>query len=218
MPCGKDDLDVAMGFDLEKYLSSRQGAVNAELEKLLPPRREVLRRAMRYSVFAGGKRLHPVLLLAGSELASGRWRSCLPAAAAVEMVHTYSLIHDDLPCMDDDDLRRGRPTCHRRFGEATAILAGDALNTMAFGVLACMAGGGGMPARRVAVALEELARAAGPEGRVGGQGIQGISPASTTCCTEPSGNFISPTWACRVVNVPARSSSNAERSDFFFMI
>jgi geranylgeranyl pyrophosphate synthase len=123
---------------------------------------------MRYSLQAGGKRLRPVLALAAAELAGGRGATApaLPAAAALECVHTYSLIHDDLPCMDDDDLRRGRPTCHRAFDEATALLAGDALLTHAFALLATAY------AARPALAhslVRELADAAGSQRLIGGQ-------------------------------------------------
>jgi geranylgeranyl diphosphate synthase type II len=116
-------------------------------------------------VLGGGKRLRPALVLIGARAAGGSEASVLGVACAVELLHTYSLIHDDLPAMDDDDLRRGRPSCHRKFDEATAILAGDALNTLAFGLVAASA-----PDRsRVADLVEELARAAGTLGMVGGQ-------------------------------------------------
>lgn len=121
--------------------------------------------AMNYSLFAGGKRLRPLLVLAACESVGGQLESALPVAAALEMVHTYSLIHDDLPAMDDDDLRRGRPTCHKAFDEATAILAGDAMNTFA---LQAILDNVPDPARAVAAA-RELAVAAGLEGMVGGQ-------------------------------------------------
>ena len=119
---------------------------------------------MAYSLLAPGKRLRPLLVLLAAEACGGRDVDALPAACAVEMVHTYSLIHDDLPAMDDDDLRRGRPTCHKQFGEALAILAGDALLTMAFEVLAT-----GYPPATAAVCCLELARGAGAAGMVGGQ-------------------------------------------------
>jgi geranylgeranyl diphosphate synthase type II len=126
-----------------------------------PPR---LREAMEYSLLAPGKRLRPILVILACEAAGGRMDFALPAAAAVEMVHCYSLIHDDLPAMDDDDLRRGRPTCHKRFDEATAILAGDALLTLAFGWLSHSY------AEDFAAAFcGELARGAGAAGMVGGQ-------------------------------------------------
>jgi geranylgeranyl diphosphate synthase type II len=119
---------------------------------------------MRYTVFSGGKRLRPAVVLLLCEAFGGRARFALPAACAIELLHTYSLIHDDLPCMDDDDFRRGRPTCHRVFGEANAILAGDALHTVAFAALARS------PRRESVPALVEvLAQAAGSRGMVGGQ-------------------------------------------------
>ncbi|MDR1922092.1 MAG: polyprenyl synthetase family protein [Candidatus Adiutrix sp.] len=140
----------------------------ARLEKNAPEAIKDLAGVMRYAVLGGGKRLRPLLALAAAEAVGGRAREALPAAAAVEMVHAYSLIHDDLPAMDDDDLRRGRPTCHRVFGEAAAILAGDALLTLAFETLAAAGARKAGPARANA-ALILLARAAGAAGMVGGQ-------------------------------------------------
>lgn len=124
-----------------------------------------LGQAMSYSLMAGGKRLRPVLCLLAAEACGGNAEAALPAACALEMVHTYSLIHDDLPAMDDDDLRRGRPTCHKAFDEATAILAGDGLLTLAFEVLARHV----QPAEAAAGCVRALAEAAGPEGMVAGQ-------------------------------------------------
>ena len=124
-----------------------------------------LAEAMRYSVLAPGKRLRPILVYLAAEACDAEPEHATPAACAVEMVHAYSLIHDDLPAMDDDDLRRGRPTCHRQFDEATAILAGDALLTLAFQVLATQVQPGDVAARCCAV----LAAAAGAVGMVGGQ-------------------------------------------------
>ena len=123
-----------------------------------------LRDAMAYSLHAPGKRLRPLLTVLAAEAVGGDFDGALPAACAVEMVHTYSLIHDDLPAMDDDDLRRGLPTCHKRFDEATAILAGDALLTLAFGVLA-----ESYPPATASVSVVELAAGAGAAGMVGGQ-------------------------------------------------
>ncbi len=136
--------------------------IEAELERWLPPEEEMpaeLHRAMRYVMFPGGKRLRPVLVLLGAVATGGEPARALGCAAAVELLHTYSLVHDDLPFMDDDDLRRGRPTCHKVFGEAVAVLAGDALLTLAFAAAAS----GGADAVRV------LATAAGSLGMVGGQ-------------------------------------------------
>jgi len=125
----------------------------------------LLRDAIAYSLLAPGKRLRPMLVLMAAEACGGSPESAMPAACAVEMVHAYSLIHDDLPAMDDDDLRRGQPTCHKKFGEATAILAGDALLTMAFEVLATHVS----PPDVAAACCAELAAAAGPCNMVGGQ-------------------------------------------------
>jgi geranylgeranyl diphosphate synthase type II len=150
-------------IDLAAITKTVDGYLPQALDRAgdLPPR---LREAMAYSLLAPGKRLRPVLVILACEAAGGDSISALPAGAAVEMVHTYSLIHDDLPAMDDDDLRRGRPTCHKQFGEALAILAGDALLTLAFQVLAEH-----YPPATAAWACGELARGAGPAGMVGGQ-------------------------------------------------
>jgi|UniRef100_A0A7V6A1U5 geranylgeranyl diphosphate synthase type II len=159
-------------MDLKAYLQKHRDYVNRTLEAYLPLGRGPALRvveAMRYSLFAGGKRLRPILCLAGAEAVGGDVSEALPVACALEMIHTYSLIHDDLPAMDDDDLRRGQPTCHKKFDEATAILAGDGLLTEAFRIIADAA-----PrfAGREAVLLEVLgllAQAAGYQGMVGGQ-------------------------------------------------
>src|ERR1700739_3391847 len=127
-----------------------------------------LEEAMRYSLLAGGKRIRPVLALATAEAAGPPRESVLPLAAALELIHTYSLIHDDLPAMDDDDLRRGRPTCHRMFGEDVAILAGDGLYAEAFALLL---GRQEAEPARLLEAARELAAAAGVQGMVGGQYI-----------------------------------------------
>ena len=126
-----------------------------------------LREAMEYSLMAGGKRIRPVLVLESCRMCGGDPEAALPFACAVEMIHTYSLIHDDLPCMDDDDLRRGRPTNHKVFGEANAVLAGDGLLTAAFETM--LAPGQKLPPERVLEAAGILARAAGGRGMVGGQ-------------------------------------------------
>jgi geranylgeranyl diphosphate synthase type II len=137
-------------------------AVDPAAEALCPAR---LAEAMRYSTLAGGKRLRPVLCLMAAEACGGTAEAALPAACAIELVHTYSLIHDDLPAMDDDDLRRGRPTCHKAFDEATAVLAGDGLLTLAFELVARHV----TPAEAAVKCVQVLAEAAGPEGMVGGQ-------------------------------------------------
>ena len=122
-------------MNLKRYLAARQNEVDRALDRFLPGESvapATIHKAMRYSLFAGGKRLRPILCLAAAEACGGKFAAALPHACAVECIHTYSLIHDDLPSMDNDDLRRGRPTCHKVFGDAIAILAGDALLTVAF--------------------------------------------------------------------------------------
>ena len=156
-------------FDLQDYLTARRVRVDAALESRLPPdatRPPLLHQAMRYSVMAGGKRLRPVLCLAACEAVGAAPDDALLPGLALEILHTYTLIHDDLPCMDDDDLRRGKPTCHVRFGEAAALLAGDALLTLAFEWLA--EARTPAPCAPAQLALE-LARAAGSQGVIGGQ-------------------------------------------------
>jgi geranylgeranyl diphosphate synthase type II len=154
---------------VKSRLASLHKQVERALDRWLPAektRPATLHRAMRYAVFAGGKRLRPILSLAAAQVCGGKISAALPAACAVECLHTYSLIHDDLPCMDDDDFRRGRPTTHKVFGEAVAVLAGDALLTLAFEILA-----------RTRVTkrpdsgdlVAELAKAAGSFFLVGGQ-------------------------------------------------
>src|ERR671913_1616752 len=126
-------------MELSRYLQAQTALVDRALDRFLPKaaaKPATIHKAMRYSLFAGGKRLRPVLTLAAAEACGGRKEDALPAACAVECIHTYSLVHDDLPCMDDDDLRRGRPTNHKVFGEGIAVLAGDALLTVAFEILA----------------------------------------------------------------------------------
>lgn len=158
---------------LSDYVGEARRQVDEALARYLPvaagpawsgcPAR--LAEAMRYSTLAGGKRLRPVLCLMAAEACGGARSAALPAACALELVHTYSLIHDDLPAMDDDDLRRGRPTCHKAFDEATAVLAGDGLLTLAFEVVSRHVG----PAEAAAGCALALAEAAGPAGMVGGQ-------------------------------------------------
>jgi geranylgeranyl diphosphate synthase type II len=156
---------------LSTYLAPRRRRVEEALERLLPhpsgPSATVAR-AMRYAVLGGGKRIRPLLAIASCEACGGSVDDVLDPAAALEMLHTYSLVHDDLPSMDDDDLRRGRPTVHRAFGEGEAVLAGDALLTLAFEVLAVAPPGDALAARR-AEAVAVVARRAGVSGMIGGQ-------------------------------------------------
>src|SRR5258706_1906188 len=157
-------------MDAQEYLAACLPRVDRALDATLPradapPVR--LHAAMRHLLFPGGKRLRPALALAAAEAIGGEPDAALPAAVAVELVHVYSLVHDDLPCMDDDVERRGRPTVHVAFDEATAVLAGDALLTAAFGAL--VAGASERDAARRMHAVRDLAQAAGAGGLVGGQ-------------------------------------------------
>lgn len=162
-------------FDLKQYLEARRLMVEEALEVALPqqdgPETRVVE-AMRYSLFAGGKRLRPILCLAASEAVGGDLKAAMPAGCALEMIHTYSLIHDDLPAMDDDDLRRGKPTNHKVFGEAIAILAGDGLLTEAFVLLSDY--NSLLPERAVQV-IGVIAEAASYRGMVGGQVVDILS-------------------------------------------
>jgi geranylgeranyl diphosphate synthase type II len=154
--------------DLRAYLLERRPLVEAALERALPPAGEPpaeLHRAMRHLLFPAGKLLRPALALAGAEALGASPERALPVAVAVELVHTYSLVHDDLPCMDDDAVRRGRPAVHVAFGEAVAVLAGDALLALAFETLARAEGEPG----RLLAAARDLAAAAGSRRLVGGQ-------------------------------------------------
>jgi geranylgeranyl diphosphate synthase type II len=156
---------------LQEYLSERIQLVEAYLEQHMPQETiypEKIHEAMRYSVFAGGKRLRPVLTIAACEAVGGTAAAVLPAACALELIHTYSLVHDDLPAMDNDDYRRGRLTNHKVYGEAMAILAGDGLLTLAFNFIAKNLPAGADPAKVVAV-IREVSEAAGTLGMIGGQ-------------------------------------------------
>lgn len=175
-------------LNLNRWCKSTRLLVEKSLRASLPAaatKPATIHRAMRYSLLSGGKRLRPLLCCAASEACEGTVRVALPAAVAVEMVHAYSLIHDDLPCMDDDDLRRGRPTSHKVFGEGMAVLAGDALLTESFAVLSAARPAGSYSAADL---VAELARAAGSRGLIAGQvadlEAEGRRP------TEPSLYFI----------------------------
>jgi geranylgeranyl diphosphate synthase type II len=165
--------EILSASTLGEHLDLQRRRVEDALAAYLPRpegdssagRPERLASAMRYSVLGGGKRLRPVLCLMAAEACGGSWQAAVPAACALELVHTYSLIHDDLPAMDDDDLRRGRPTCHKAYDEATAILAGDGLLTLAFELIAK----GVSPEASALACVRILAEAAGPDGMVGGQ-------------------------------------------------
>lgn len=168
---------------IHQYMNEICDRLDSEFTNLFPSGwkvPETLSRSMSYSLMAGGKRMRPLLVIAACEAGGGSREAAVPVACAVEMVHTYSLIHDDLPAMDDDDYRRGKPTNHKVFGEASAILAGDALLTHAFYSVVQAARKHGVPAERVLSIVEDLAEYAGPRGMVGGQvadmeGEQGIT-------------------------------------------
>jgi geranylgeranyl diphosphate synthase type II len=161
-------------MDINRYLQEKKERVDSALERYLPKKEELtlnLYKAMQHSLFAGGKRIRPILSIASFEAAGGKGERILPFACALEMIHTYSLIHDDLPAIDNDDYRRGKPTCHKVFGEAIAILAGDGLLTEAFRLMTSQ------PAKEHASCdgalvldlINEVAQAAGALGMVGGQ-------------------------------------------------
>ena len=156
-------------MNLKAYLRSRQKEIDRVLDRYLPKastKPATLHKAMRYSLFAGGKRLRPILCLAAAEACGGKIKNALPLACALECIHTYSLVHDDLPSMDNDDFRRGRPTCHKVFGDGIAILAGDALLTIAFEIVSSA-----RPAPRynMSILLREVAVAAGSQKLIAGQ-------------------------------------------------
>lgn len=159
-------------MDFEAYWKEAKEAVDRCLEHLLPPETAepaTIHRAMRYSVFAGGKRIRPILVLASGESLGGERRTLIPLGCAIEMIHTYSLIHDDLPALDNDDLRRGRPTCHKVFGDAMAILAGDSLMTRSYQILTELPDIPGGDATRLAI-VRDVAYATGTvDGMIGGQ-------------------------------------------------
>ena len=159
-------------MELKDYLKDRCALVDQALNHWLPGENVLpfsLHQSMRYSIFAGGKRLRPILMIAASEAVGGSAQQVMHAACALEMIHTYSLVHDDLPAMDDDDFRRGKPTNHKTYGEATAILAGDALLTEAFRLLADADANRLATPATVLRVIELVARFAGSQGMVGGQ-------------------------------------------------
>ena len=170
-------------MNLNSYLQERATIVNEALAVLLPEKNfypDIINDAMRYSIFAGGKRLRPILCLAGAEALGKEFKHLLPVACALEMIHTYSLIHDDLPAMDNDDYRRGKLTNHKVFGEGIAVLAGDALLTQAFETLAaygCSVSEKEKP--QVLRVIGEIAAAAGAGGMIGGQVVDLLSEGAS---------------------------------------
>jgi len=160
------------GLSASQYLSEGKKLIEERILSFLPQGKaypESIHEAMRYSLLAGGKRLRPVLVMAAAEAVGGDRHTILPFAVAAELIHTYTLIHDDLPALDNDDLRRGKPTNHKVFGEAIAILAGDALLTQAFIIMTRAAGMEVIPPECVLTATHEMAGALGSTGMIGGQ-------------------------------------------------
>lgn len=161
-------------MELTAYIKQQSQRVNTTLQHYMdfnPAPFDLLAESMAYSLFAGGKRIRPILCLAGTEVVGGKSEAALPFACALEMIHTYSLVHDDLPVMDDDDLRRGRPTNHTKYGEAQALLAGNALLTLAFQICLEAAEKGVVPHRTAVEVLSEFTRSIGVMGVMGGQSL-----------------------------------------------
>ncbi len=207
-------------MNLASYMKDRQALVDRGLNRLLPAARPLkLHRAMRYSLLAGGKRLRPLLLMASAECCGTPAARVLEAACAFECLHTYSLIHDDLPALDNDDLRRGRPTCHKAFDEATAILAGDGLLTFAFELLARCGRRAGD--RRALEAVALLARAAGSRGMIGGQtadleaeGRRLDAAGLSYIHTHKTGDLLTASVECGAVLAGAPPARRAALRDF----
>ena len=214
--------DTARAVPLPDFLAQARTLVDDHLDLLLPAESvspTKLHAAIRWSVFAGGKRFRPALLLAVGETFSAASESLIAAACALEMIHTYSLVHDDLPSMDNDDLRRGRPTCHVRFGEATAILAGDALLTMAFKTIA---EDDKLPAAKRVRLISEIAREAGtPEGMVAGQAYDLEAEARPVAAAEletihrlKTGALITAAARCGAIIAEASPAELAASTDY----
>ena len=166
----RDESPASSSFDFKKYMYARAEEINKSLDESLPLKYpETVHEAMRYSLLAGGKRIRPALCLAACELVGGNSKVAMPTACALEMIHTMSLIHDDLPSMDDDDFRRGKPTCHKVYGEEVAILAGDALLSYAFEHIARATDSSCVPPEKTLRIIMEVGKAVGGEGLVGGQ-------------------------------------------------
>jgi geranylgeranyl diphosphate synthase type II len=197
-------------FDLNAYMEERRAIVDAALDRFLPSeseRPQILHRAMRYSIFCGGKRLRPILCMASAEVFCDSYEPAIVPATSLELLHTYTLIHDDLPAMDNDDLRRGKPTSHKVFGEATAILAGDALLTLAFEVLSLI----DVTSPQLPCELSyELAKAAGSRGVVGGQQEDLASEGKTP--TPEQLDFIHVNKTAKLIEAACRMGALAARA------
>jgi len=175
-------------FDLNSYLSSKRKQINQGLDSIFANTSSKIVKAMKYSLMAGGKRIRPVLCIAAAETVGGQSQDVINAACALEMIHTYSLIHDDLPAMDNDDIRRGQPTCHVAFDEATAILAGDALLTLAFEVLSSTEFVQDNHVRNWMNVIHTIATAAGYKGMIEGQ-MQDMAGEGHLLCLEDLENM-----------------------------
>jgi geranylgeranyl diphosphate synthase type II len=213
-----------MSVRFEEYLSQKKVLVDKTLDHLLPPADQeprIIHEAMRYSVFAGGKRLRPVLAIAAYEITGGQGERILPLASGLELIHTYSLIHDDLPCMDDDDFRRGRPTNHKVYGEAVAVLAGDALLPLAFECFLGKAMTEPVPHSTLAQLAERIAYAIGSKGLVGGQVMdiekyskdRQLSTLETTCRLK-TGSLIEVSLECGATLAEAKSDQLAALREY----
>ncbi len=188
-----------MSFDTKDYLERRRETVNRALREYLPPgdAKTKLHQSILYSMHPGGKRLRPILCLAASELICGSYENVLPAACAIEMIHTYSIIHDDLPSMDDDDIRRGKPANHKVFGEAVATLAGDALLTDAFNLITEKLLEKGVSSELILRVISLVSEAAGSKGMVLGQAFDIEIDGSE----DPSVNEISDTYLMKTAKI-----------------
>lgn len=195
-------------MDYSAQYETYRAAVEGYLDGLFRAERPYgkLHEAMRYSLMAGGKRVRPVLTLAFCDMLGGNWRNALPVACALELIHTYSLIHDDLPCMDDDDLRRGKPTCHKVYGETLAVLAGDALQPEAF---ALIANAPELSAEQRVNAIAALASASGSDGMVAGQ----VLDLDGTCSSECEVNLLHKLKTGKLLSVAAELGCIAARCD-----
>ncbi len=191
---------------LFSYIDARKRLVDEWLDDFLPEEGtppSTVHRAIRYAVFSGGKRIRPILCMAAAETCGGRPEEVLPAACAIELIHTYSLIHDDLPCMDDDDFRRGRPTVHKVFGEALAVLAGDGLLSMAFEALTSVALYPEPSLPRIITVANEIAVASGTRGMVGGQ-VADIEAEGKSSHSIEEVNFIHLNKTAKMIQVSLR--------------
>jgi len=186
-------------MNIERYIFSKKKLIDKALDRYLPGpsvKPAIIHRAMRYAVFPGGKRIRPVFTIAAFEACGGRGKSVIPATCAIELIHCYTLVHDDLPCIDDDDYRRGKKTCHKKFGEAIALLAGDGLLTLAFEALSESGN---------ARLIKEIAMAIGTEGVIGGQVVDIIKKKPETRAQKPEIEYINLKKTATLFEIAAKS-------------